>query len=547
MKKKLLISAFVIFVLLSLQVLTACSNNTGISNSNSSSNKSDNSATPAAEPKKEDGASSTPTTGGTIIVAMGADVTQLDAYKSGVASDRIPLFHMQETLVAVADDSSIIPLLAKEWEILDNATTFRFKLRNGVKFHNGKEMTAEDVEYSLKRYMEVASRKSEFPIKEFVIEDPYTIKLVLEQPSGGFLAALANPFFPAMIIPKGLAEEQGGEIKDPVGTGPYQFVEWVPGQSLKIKKFEGYSPAEGEMNGLGGTKIAYADEIVFRTMTDPAVRINALESGEVNFIGDVAANEFKRLEKSDKIQTYNEPSLSWGMIEFGAKKSPFNDVQLRKAAAYAINTEEITNVAFYGTAQLATSPVSTLMKSWFTDAHKTPNEYNLEKAKELLKQSGYNGEKIIISASKAYQHHERSAVTLQQQLQAAGFKVEIEFLDWPTWLSTKRKTGDFNILITHNTPRPDPSSVYRTELYSTSNVNGFNFPAVDELLDKVSVSSDNQERASLIGEVQKIVLDEAPFISTYALPGLEASQGMNGYKGWAYNYPRFWNVQLENK
>lgn len=546
MKKKFLFSMLLIFVLLSLQVLTACS-------STSNNSKNDNSTAPAVEPKKESTPSkeestpSTPVTGGTIIVAMGADVTQLDAYKSGVASDRIPLFHMQETLVAVGDDSSILPLLAKEWEISDDSTTFRFKLRSGVKFHNGKEMTAEDVEYSLKRYMEVASRKGEFPIKEFVIEDPYTIKLVLEKPSGGFLAALANPFFPAMIIPKGLAEEQGGEVKNPVGTGPYQFVEWVPGQSLKIKKFEGYSPVEGEMNGLGGTKIAYADEIVFRTMTDPAVRINALESGEVNFIGDVAANEFKRLEKSDKIQTYNEPSLSWGMIEFGAKKAPFNDVQLRKAAALAINTQEITDVAFYGTAQLATSPVSTLMKSWFTDDHKTPNEYNLEKAKELLKQAGYNGEKVIISASKAYQHHERSAVTIQQQLQAAGFKAEIEFLDWPTWLSTKRKTGDFNILITHNTPRPDPSSVYRTELYSKSNVNGFNFPVVDELLDKVSVSSDDKERASLIGQVQKIVLDEVPFISSYALPGLEASQGMNGYKGWAYNYPRFWNVQLENK
>ncbi|MCZ8511522.1 ABC transporter substrate-binding protein [Paenibacillus filicis] len=478
---------------------------------------------------------------------MGADITQLDAYKSGVASDRIPLFHMQETLVAVDDDSNFVPMLAGKWEVLDNGATYRFYLRKGVKFHNGKEMTAEDIEYSLKRYMQVSPRKGEFPIKDFVTEDPYTIKLVLDKPSGGFLAALANPFYPAVIMPKGMVEEQGGTVKNPIGTGPYQFVEWVPGQSMTMKKFPDYSPVDGNLSGLGGKKIAYADRIVLRIMTDPAVRINALQSGEVNFITDVAANQFKGFENNNKIQTYNVPSLSWGMIEFGAKKPPFNNVLMRQAAAYAINTKEITNVAFYGLAKEATSPVSPLLKNWFTDVHKTPNEYNPEKAKELLKQAGYNGEKIVISASKAYQHHERSAVTLQQELKAVGMNVEIEWLDWPTWLSTRRNTGDFNILITHNTPRPDPTSVYRTELYGKSNVNGFNFPEIDSLLDKAATSIDQQERVNLVGQIQKLVSDQKPFISTYALPGLEASQGIDGYKGWSYNYPRFWNVWLKNK
>jgi peptide/nickel transport system substrate-binding protein len=538
LKKNSIISVFVAFVLISLLLLAGCTSKPG--------NGSTASSTPSAQPKKET-ASSTPTSGGTITVGMGADVSQLDAYKSGVASDRIPLFHMQETLVTVDDDTNIIPMLASKWEMLDNGMAYRFQLRKGVKFHNGKELTAEDIEYSLKRFMQVSPRKGEFPIQQFVIEDPYTIKLVLSSPSGGLLYALANPFQPAVIIPKGLAEEQGGTIKNPVGTGPYQFVEWIPGQSLTMKRFNDYSPADGEMKGLGGKKIAYADQIVFRTMTDPAVRLNALQSGEVNFITDVAANQFKTLETNNKVQTYNVPSLSWGLIEFGAKKPPFDNVQLRKAAAYAINTQEITNVAFYGTAQIATSPVSTLMKSWFTDAHKTPNEYNLEKAKELLKQAGYNGEKIVISASKAYQHHERTAVTLQTQLKAAGFNVEIEFLDWPTWLSTRRSTGDFNILISHNTPRPDPISVYRTELYGKSNVNGYHINELDALLDKATTSIDAQERVNLVGQIQKIVFDQKPFLSTYALPGLEASQGVDGYKGWPYNYPRLWNVWVTNK
>jgi peptide/nickel transport system substrate-binding protein len=237
-------------------------------------------------------------------------------------------------------------------------------------------------------------------------------------------------------------------------------------------------------------------------------------------------------------------SLAWGVILMGFKKPPMDNALLRQAIAHAVDIKEITNVALYGHGQVATSSISNLMTEWFTEVHKQINEYNPELAKQLIKQSGYNGEKIVITASKAYQHHERTAVLLQQRLKEVGLNVEIEFLDWPTWLSTRWATGDYNIIISHITPRPEPSAVYYSYLHIKYNQNGYNNPKMDELLDNGLNTVDPAERKKIYEDVHKEIIRDVPWISTYAVPTLEASQGIDGYKGWPYAYPRFWNVWL---
>ncbi len=524
-----------IIMLVFLLVVAGCSQNSNNTTKENNQNQSDEKTSESSEPKM----------GGKLIAGMGADVTQLDAHIAGVASDRIPLLHMQETLVTVDDGSNIKPLLASEWEVLNDGASYKFKLREGVKFHNGKEMTAEDVKYSMERFVKVSPRIGEFPIKTITIENPYTIQIDLEGPNGAFLAALANPFVPAVIMPANIEEDQGGKINNPIGTGPYQFVEWVPGQSFTMKRFDDYQVIEGETVGFGGKKVAYFDEVVLRTMADPAVRVSALESGEIQFASDIPPNEFQRLSNNQELKTYNVQSLAWGIILMGFKKPPMDNDKLRKAVSYAVDIEEITNAALLGTAEPSPSSVSKQMTAWFTKAHEEHTPYDKEKAKELIKESGYNGEKIVITASKAYQHHERSAVVLQQQLKDVGLNVEIEFLDWPTWQSTRWNTGDYNIILSHITPRPDPSAIYYSYLHSKFNANGYNNAELDALLQKGLQSVDQEERKKIYEEIHKLIVDDVPWISTYALPTIEATQGIEGYNGWPYGYPRFWNVWFQ--
>lgn len=487
-----------------------------------------------------------PQTGGTLTVGMGADLTKLDLHTSTVLSDRIPLLHVQEMLVTIDENMKIIPMLAKDWAMSGDGKTVTFELREGVLFHNGKEMKAEDVKYSIERFMAEASRKGEFSMVDSVeAAGDYTVVFHLKSPSGVFMASLANPFNPAVIMPSGLAEEQGGKVTNPVGTGPFVFEKWEQGKQLVLKRFADYQPAAGEPSGFGGEKKAYVDEIVFKPISEPSVLITALETGEIDLAIDVPPKDVNYLDGKEGIEVSAKPSMNWGMLQFGMNKPPFDDPKMRQAVAYAIDKQEIVEVATWGMGQPASSPVFP-ESEWYSDAHAWDYQQDLEKAKQLVAESGYNGEPVVISTSKAYDHHEKTAMVLQNQLKNIGLNVEVETLEWASFISDRWVTGDYNLLNGHITPRPDPNQIYYAYLHSSSSYNGYKSEAMDALLEKGIAEVDFEERKKVYDEVQQLLQEDMSFMAVYYYPVIEAYRShVKGYTPWSAGYPRLWNVWLE--
>lgn len=321
----------------------------------------------------------TPKSGGKLTVGVSADLTKLDLHGSTVLSDRIPLLHVQEMLVTIDEKMNIIPLLAQKWETSEDGKSVTFALRKGVPFHNGKEMKAEDVKYSIERFMQVAARKGEFSMVDSIeAKDDYTVVFHLKQPSGVFLASLANPYNPAVIMPKGIAEEQSGTITKPIGTGPFQFEKWEQGKQLVLKRFDQYASPEGDTSGFGGAKKPYVDEVIFKPISEATVRLTALETGEIDLATDILPKDVKRLETSSNIVLAKETSMNWGYLFFGFKKPPFDNLKMRQAVAYALNKQEIVDVATWSLGKVASSPVYTETE-WYTEAHAKDYQQDLEK------------------------------------------------------------------------------------------------------------------------------------------------------------------------
>ncbi|WP_066174887.1 ABC transporter substrate-binding protein [Bacillus marinisedimentorum] len=496
---------------------------------------------------KTQGQNSTePQEGGTITVASGADLTILDLHKSTVLSDRIPLLHVQEMLVTIDENMKVVPMLAKDWEVSDDNQTVTFNLREGVPFHNGNEMKAEDVKYSIERFIEVSPRKTEFSMVDSIeVVDDYTVAFHLKNPSGVFLGSLANPFNPAVIIPKS-SGANGEDIKEPIGTGPFKFEKWEQGKQLVLKKFEDYQPIDSEASGFGGKKTAYVDEVIFKPISEASVRLTALETGEVDLVLDILPKDYDRLKQKQNLQVSMKPSMNWGMLQFGMKKPPFDDPKMRKAVAYALNKQEIVNVATRKLGEPAPSPVFPGTE-WSSDVHQTDYKQDIEKAKKLVKEAGYNGEPITISTSTAYDHHEKTALVMQSQLKKIGLNVKVDAVEWASFISDKWVTGDYHLLNGHITPRPDPNQIYYAYLHSSSSYNGYKSEEMDALLEKGITETDLAKRKEIYEEVQSLLQEDLSFMSLYFYPVIEAySPKVQGYETWSAGYPRLWNVWLND-
>src|SRR5712692_79981 len=204
--------------------------------------------------------------GGDLVVAQTAGTNTLDPHFTASAAARNMMLAMYETLVTIDENASPIPMLAAKWEVLDNGLTYRFELRRGVRFHNGKELTSADVKASLERFGRISPEKQTMAsVASIETPDPAVVVIKLKQVDTSFLDRLASPASPTTIIP---AEEAQKEVNKTshVSTGPYQFVEWIPDSHVKLRRFDGYvaNTTVPGRDGLGGRKIAYFDTITIR-------------------------------------------------------------------------------------------------------------------------------------------------------------------------------------------------------------------------------------------------------------------------------------------
>ncbi len=489
-----------------------------------------------------------PKKGGMVTVGLNTDVTAVDPHTTPAFVTSTVMSQIFEQLVGHGEKMELLPVLAERWEISPDHRLITFYLRKGKRFHNGREMVAEDVKYSLERIMDPKTgnprREGLKRVERIEVMDKYTIRLHLKERDFSILYTLAYMAPIMAIVPREEVEKQGGVMKHPVGTGPFQFVEWKPDRYVLLKRFDQYIPQPGPVNGFGGERIVYIDKLKFVPVVEESVATMALLNKEVDFLQYLPFKyvpKFRADYVKRGIVVDEQPGQSWYEIFFGCRNPITNNVIFRQACAYAIDRGVVAEAATRGYSTINSSFIE-VQNSFYTPFHKKWYKKDTEKAKQLLKEANYRGEEIEILTTKKYAMMYSIAVAVQSELAAVGVKTKLNVAEWATLLKALYD-GNYQIMSFGISPRPDPVTAYVYSKY-----NGFEeqFPRMKQIREEAESTLEVEKRKKLFEEAHQLVIDGVPAIVFFNYNYFHAYWNyMKGYKMWTTNMPRFWGVWLE--
>ncbi|MEX2562351.1 MAG: ABC transporter substrate-binding protein, partial [Nitriliruptoraceae bacterium] len=391
--------------------------------------------------------------GGSLTVAYFTDVLQLDSMPS-TRAPTTPRHAVFEQLTA--NDASLTPQpgLAESWEVSDDGLTWTFHLREGVNFHNGEVLSADDVVASWGRYEAIGARSFELDmVTEVVAIDDLTVELRLSQPYGALTESTSAISGGWGIMPASIIEQIGEDIPtDPaliVGTGPYMAHEIIPEVSTTLVRFDNYTQRDGPNDPpaasyLAGPRCAYFDEIVVISIADNATRAAALLAGDIDLTDTLPGDELARLEADPNVDfVITEPGQRV-YLKMNPTIPPFDDPDVRDAVRMGLDPEEI--MAGYGPSDIwrvnATPRYQEGQGLWHDMNHLY--ERDVEGARELLAQSSYNGEPVILLTSPGRPDSIQS-IPLERQLTDMGFNVELQAVDGATFGTVRQDLSAWNI------------------------------------------------------------------------------------------------------
>ncbi|MBD3307482.1 hypothetical protein GF339_13720 [candidate division KSB3 bacterium] len=491
---------------------------------------------------------------GVFKAAMTTNPPTLDAYLSSTTATRQVSIYMFETLVTFGDNYEIIPQLADSWTISEDRLTYTFTLRDGIKFHNGETLSAEDVEASFARYRAGALIGQRFDAVEAVtVIDPLTIEFTLTENMPLLVnLAMPTPFF--AIYPKEISEQYGqDEVRgeDLIGTGPYKFLEWKPDVYVRLERFADYIPDERfeTYSGFGGKRIPYFDEIQLIPAPEAASRIAGLETGEFDFAEAVPIASYEDLEDNPDIQ----PEIlkpKWAIVlELNQGEPPMDDVRFRQALIYALDMDKVLQAVTLGRSEFYRTQPSIYypeQKVFYTEAgSESYNNQDLDKVKELLEAVGYNNEPITYLSNRDFEWMYKACLSVADQWKEAGINVELQFMDWPSQIEKAKSLEGWHVNQTGWSPRFDPTQLYSS--LSSQSVGAYNYsnPEMDALLNEINKGLPTEERQEVWRQIQKLVWEDVAIIRLGDYFELEATRAnVQNYRPF-YVTPRFWNVYRE--
>ncbi len=401
--------------------------------------------------------------GGTLRYAHYAEPPTLDLHWTTAAIVGDITRFMYEGLFALNSRSEPQPLLVQSWKVTPDRQTYTFVLRQGIQFHHGREMTADDVVASLTRWGRIASRGRELfsQVASLTATDRYTVQMKLQEANALVTATLAFPGQGAVIYPKDVIDEVGtGQIRRFIGTGPYRLVEHLPDRHIKLERFDRYQPRSEPADGLAGAHPANFDTILIMPVPDPAVRIAGVQRGEFDFAHAVPPDEYDRLRQDSRVVTYVEPSASWLIGQFNKRQGILTNKTLRHAILAALDLDSVMSGAFGPRALWRLDP-SLLPKEttlWADVGKEYYNQKNPERARKLMAEAGYRGEPIRWLTSPERPTYFDATQIAKAQLEAVGFKVELVTTDWATLLTRRTRPELWDIFTTGMlSPLTDPS------------------------------------------------------------------------------------------
>ncbi|WP_404332142.1 ABC transporter substrate-binding protein [Mesobacillus maritimus] len=466
------------------------------------------SSTPTNETSDGDGGSGSGS-GGTIHAAIPSQPATLDPHMNTAVITSTVARNVYEQLLTLNSNYEPVPMLAESVDISEDGKTYTFLLRQGVKFHNGEEMVAEDVVASLEKWIEINSKANLFKDAEFAIKDEYTVVLNLPQRVFGILEAIADKGQFSGIMPKEIAESAGPTgAEEYIGTGPFKFEEWKQDQYIHLTKFEDYSPLDTAPDGLAGKKEALVDEIYFEITADASTRLAGIQTGEFDVSEGLLIDNYEQLKANPDLEFKQGASNLW--LVFNKKQGVFTDNNMRKAVNAALNKEEIligvqSFEEFY---RMDSSYMYEEQKNWHSQAGSENYDVNdVAVTKELLDAANYNEEEIRILTTRDYDHLYNTAVIAKEQLEKAGMKVKLDVYDWSTLLEIRSTPEEWDIFITGFPPVLAPTQML---ILSPDWPGWTNDEQLSNYLTEIKNSTSNEEAQQIWDEAQGYLWDYLP-------------------------------------
>jgi peptide/nickel transport system substrate-binding protein len=482
--------------------------------------------------------------GGELKVALEQQPETLDPQITTGATVKYVARHIFEGLLALNSNFQPEPMLAESWEISGDGKTYTFKLRQGVKFHNGEEMLAEDVVASMNRWLQQSSVAKQImgETATFQEVDPYTVTLQLSEKRLTAIDAIASPKQFAAIMPKeviGSAEANG--VTEYIGTGPFKFVEWKQDQYIHFTKFEDYQAADLPTDGLSGKKEALVDDIYFEMVPDQSTQFSGIQTGQYDVAYSLPNDNYEQLKNDPKIKTYTD-LYGNSLHHFNKKQGVFTDLKMRQAVTAALNNDEIMLAGWVhedlyelDSGYMANSQV------WYSEAGgEEYNQKNTEKAKQLLKEAGYNGEEIVILTNNDSELY-NTAVVVHEQLKQLGMNVKLDAYDRATYAERRSDPANWDLLAVGLSTVTTPSQ----HLSLSASWHGWTEdPKVHEMLAQIEAVSTLEEGVAIWEELQEYLwTDYLPGVKHgdyfYYIASTDKVDGLTIFEG-----PILWNTTV---
>ena len=484
-----------------------------------------------------------PQKGGVSNIAMIGEPQTLDPMSSTADLVGTIMQHVYELLYTYDANSNVVPMLAEALPAVSkDGLVYTIALRHGVKFHNGKEMTSEDVVASLERWMQMAPRGKAVAkeVKSVEAKGSYTVVITLNRPYAPLVAhlALSNGF--AAIMAK---DSIANPLTQFVGTGPYMFKERKPDQYVQLVRFEAYSARKEPASGYGGKREALLDELRFIPVPNANTRVEGVLAGQYQFADVLPVEAYSRLENASNVKPVLTSPFGFPYMVLNTKQGPLVNVTLRQSVEAALNNSDMMAAAFGDKKFYDTDPNHYAKNTPFFSMAGTENygKGDAKKAAALAATAKYDGTPIRILTSQQYDFHYRIALVMAENLKAAGYKVDMQVVDWSTLIQRRNDPALWDIYITHSAVLPEPTLT--PPQLGDGAPGWWSSSGKDAALAAFNAEADPKKRAALWGDVQRVVFTEVPYIRIGDFNNLTArSAKLDGYV--AMPWPFFWNAGL---
>lgn len=499
--------------------------------------------------------------GGTLTIGLAVEPISLDPAGGLYIPEQFLVQQIFDPLVAVDPDLNFHPALAESWEMNEDGTEFTFKLRQDVKFHDGTPFNAEAVKVNMDRAALGTTPAAAAPAAlvgyvETVVADEYTAVVKFDSPHATFIQDLTRPWL--MIASPAAIEQYGVDFgQHPVGTGPFMFKEWAAQDHIILVKNPDYAWGPEFYTHTGP---ALVDEVYFRVMPEPAIRLTAVQTGEALLVQDPSPLETSQMMADGSMQVFVfvAPGMTSHQM-INSEKEPTNDLNVRKAMIYAVDQETIVQTGFYGLVPAAHSVISPSTWAFNAEANEL-YRYDPEKAKALLEESGWvdtNGDGIRekdgvnlhleYTALPAYE--EAFMELLAFYLGEVGFEVNIIKLDDAGIIDYGAK--GLHSMLNMSWISRDPSVL--SYVYDSANIDGGNDSAytrfrndrLDEILRNAPMELDAEKRNAMYQEAQMIIMENAIALPIYSMANTYVGDpSVNGFRFDPEGYPYLYEISI---